>query len=179
MKWINTQDLVSILQRFPNEQVAASAYLGCGISSAHLWSYSAEEKCLLHTMDEKCFRHTIATKSRCYSEVELYRLYGDYHWKVEPSFYLRDDHEAQIAVRLVEELGTLGRLEDMISESELDNVRVCEHCHHLMDEGWLVDDIRTFCSDECLRSAYPKIDMDELQAHALDSDCRAYWTRWE
>jgi len=179
MKWINTQELVSILQRFPNEQVAASAYLGCGISSAHLWSYSTEEKCFLHTIGERRFQNPLETKSRCYSEVELYRMYGDYHWKVEPSFYLRDDHESQIAVRLVEELGMLGRLEDIILESELDNVRVCEYCHHLMDEGWLVDGIQTFCSDECLGSAYPNVDMAELQAHSLDSDCRAYWTRWE
>ena len=170
MKWINTQELVSILQRFPNEQVEASAYLGRSLSSIYQWSYSTEEKCFLCTIGSKFKKH---------SKVELFRLYGSQHWNVKTSFFLRDDYEECIAVRLVEELGILGHLEDIISESELDNVRVCEHCHHLMDEGWLVDDSRTFCSDECLRSAYSDIDISKLQTHSLDIKCRAYWTKWE
>lgn len=170
MKWINIQELVSILQRFPNERVEASVYLSCGLSSTHIWSYSTKKK---------CFQCTIGTKSKTYSKVELFRLYGNQHWKAKPSFFLRDDHEKSIAVRLVEELGILGCLEDIISESELDNIRVCEHCNHLMDEGWLVDDSRTFCSDECLRCAYPDIDISELQTRSLDINCRAYWTKWE
>lgn len=170
MKWINTQELVSILQRFPNEQIEASAYLCCGLSSYHLWSYS---------IDEKRFLHTIGTKSKTYSKVELFRLYSYQYWKVKPAVFLRNDHEKSIAVRLVEELGILGCLENIILDREIDNVRVCEHCHHLMDEGWLVDDSRTFCSSECLRSTCPDIDISESQTHSLDVNCRAYWTKWE
>lgn len=170
MKWLNTKELLSILQRFPNEQIAASAYLGYGLSSFCQWSYSTEEK---------RFLRTIGTQFKTYSKVEMFRLYGNQHWKVKSSFFLRDDYEERIAVRLVEELGILGHLEDIISESELDNVRVCERCHHLMDEGWLVDDSRTFCSDECLQSAYHNIDISELRSRSLDVNCRAYWTKWE
>lgn len=169
MKWMNTQELVSILKRFPNEQVEASAYPGGNLASAHLWQYSASEK---------CFLHTIGAESKSYSESELLRLYGDQYWKVKP-FFLRDDQEKQIALRLVEELGMLGRLEDIIEECELENVRVCEHCHHLMSEGWLVDDIRTFCSDKCLRNACSDIDVSALQTDSQETDCLAYWTKWE
>lgn len=179
MKWMNTQELVSILQRFPKEQVEASVYLGSGLVSNHIWMYSIDDGHFQHTLGDGHFQHTSEAKSRRCSEAELYRSYSHHHWKVKPSFFLRNGHEKQMALRIVEELGVLGLLEDFITECELDNVRICEHCHHLMDEGWLVDDCRTFCSDECLRSAYPNIDISELQAQPPDSDCWAYWTRWE
>lgn len=168
MKWINTQELVSMLKLFPNAQVEASAYLGCSLASTHLWKYSASEN---------CFLHTIGAKSKPYSESELLRLYSNQHWKVKPFFFLKDDQEKQIAVRLVEELVMLGHLEDIITECELENVRLCEYCHHLMNEGWLVDDIRTFCSDKCLRSA--GIVISEQQSHSLETNSLAYWTKWE
>ena len=109
----------------------------------------------------------------------MLRLYGNQHWYVKPFFSLNDDHEKQLANRLVEELIELGRLEDIISENEIKNVRVCEHCHHLMNEGWLVDDIRTFCSNECLLSTFPNINISEWQANATDDSSSAYWTAWE
>lgn len=170
MKWINTQELISILKRFPNSQVEVSVYLGCSLASSHLWMYSTEEN---------RFLHTIGSNIKSYSEVELFRLYNSQHWKIKSFFFLRNDHEKQIAFRLIEELGIFGRLEDIITESELDNVRICEHCHHLMDEGWLVEDSRTFCSDECLQSAYSNINISELKTYSLDVKCWAYWTKWE
>ena len=42
MKWINTQELVSILKRFPNKQIDSLAYLGNNVTSAHRWEYSTE-----------------------------------------------------------------------------------------------------------------------------------------
>ncbi len=170
MKWINTQELVSILKRFPDEQVETSAYLGRGITSTHLWRYSAEEN---------CFQHTISAKSNSYSVTGMFRLYGNYHWRVKPSFFLRDEREKEMAILLVEELGILGRLEDIITENELDSVRICEHCHHLMDEGWLVDDIQTFCSDKCLQSSIPNTGASECTARSLEAKRWAYWTKWE
>ncbi len=168
MKWINTHQLVAILKRFPNEQVETSAYLGCGIISPYLWKYN-----------KKCFLLTIGAKSKSFFEDELVRLYSNQYWKVKPFFYLKDDQERQLAIQLVEELEILGHLEDIIIECEIDKVRICEHCHRLMNEGWLVDDIRTFCSDKCLRNAYPDIVISDLQAHLLEHNCMAYWTKWE
>lgn len=48
-----------------------------------------------------------------------------------------------------------------------------------MDEGWLVDDIRTFCSDGCLQAEFPNADLDVLKAEAGEEGCWAYWTKWE
>lgn len=170
MKWINTQELVSILKRFSSKQIEVSVYLGYNLTSAHCWEYSPSTD---------CFVHYIGTTSKSYSETELFRLYCNQHWKVKPFFFLKDNQEKQLAVRLVEELVMLGHLDDIIGEHEIGNVRICEHCHHLMDEGWLVDDIRTFCSNECLQNEYPNINISELKAHALDVKCWAYWTKWE
>lgn len=170
MKWINTQEFVLILKRFPNKQIEASAYLGFNVTSVHRWKYSS---------DTNRFMHTISNVSKTYSEIEFLRLYGNQHWMVKPFFSLKDDHEKQLAIRMVEELIMLGRMEDIICENEVNNVRVCEHCHHLMNEGWLVDDIRTFCSNECLLNTFPKVNIAELQANAIDENNSAYWTVWE
>ena len=170
MKWINTQELVSMLKRFPNKQIEVSAYLGQNVTSTHCWECSPNmNSFILH----------IGGVSKSYSETEMFRLYNGQYWKVKPFFTLKDNHENQLATRMIEELVTLGYLDDIISEYEIDDVRICEHCHHLMDEGWLVDNIRTFCSDECLTYVYPNINIAELQSHSLDADCLAYWTKWE
>ena len=170
MKWINTQEFISILKLFPNQQITVSAYLGHSVTSVHCWEYSTSTK---------CFIHHIRTAYKSYSETELLRLYSNQHWKVKAFFCLRDSHEKQLAIRMVEELVMRGCLDDIISEYEIDNVRVCEHCHHLMDEGWLVDNIRTFCSDECLQSAFPDAKISEMRKLSLDTDSWAYWTKWE
>lgn len=170
MKWINTQELVSLLKRFPNKQIKISAYLGYNINSLYCWEYSQKKNCFI------C--HT-GTTSKSFSETEIFRLYCNWHWKVRTIFFLMSNHEKQLAIRLIEELVLLDRLNDIIEKNEIDNVRICEHCHHLMDEGWLVDDIHTFCSDECLLCAFPNICIDELKAHSLDDRCLAYWTKWE
>ena len=170
MKWINTQELAFILKRFPNDQIEASAYLSYSDISAHCWEYSS---------NINGYIHHIGTASKSYSEAELLRLYNGQYWKVKPFFSLKDNHEKQLAVRMIEELIMLGHLDDIISEYDIGDVRICEHCHHLMDEGWLVDDILTFCSNECLLQAYPNTNLSDLQSHALDADCLAYWTKWE
>ncbi len=170
MKWMNTQELVSLLKRFPNKRIETSACLGYSVASAHCWEYSPERK--------RFIRH-IGTASKSYSETGMFRLYNNRHWKVKHFFSLKGNHEKQLAIQLVEELAMLGCLDDIIGECEIDNVRICGHCHHLMNEGWLVDDISAFCSDKCLLYAYPNICISELKAHTADDDCLAYWTKWE
>lgn len=170
MKWIDTQELVSMLKRFPDEQLEASACPVLQSAANYLWKYSTAKK---------RFLLSAGANLKSYAEAELLRRYGGLHWKPNPSLFLKGYQERQIAIRLVEELGMLGLLEDIIVECELENVRVCEHCHHLMDEGWLVDDAQAFCSDECLKKAYPSIDISNLRSHAVDEDCQAYWTKWE
>lgn len=170
MKWINTQELVSMLKRFPSKQIDSLAYLGNNITSAHRWEYSTELN---------VFILTIGNVAKSYSEAEMFRLYCNRYWNVIPFFFLRNDLEKQLANRLVEELIVLGRLEDIIIDNGIDNLRVCEHCHHLMNEGWLVDDIRTFCSNDCLLSIFPNVNIPGLQSNATDDNSSAYWTAWE
>lgn len=169
MKWMNTKELVSLLKRFPNEEVEVVDYQDGSLASA-LFGMKAD--------GEKYFRLTWDGETKTYSEAEVLRSYGNRYWKIVSSLFLRSEHERQIALRMVEELGLLGCLDDIIAEHGLDNVRVCEHCHRLMDEGWLVDDVRTFCSDECLQIAFPDIRLSELLDDSHD-ECFAYWTKWE
>ena len=60
----------------------------------------------------------------------------------------------------------MGHMEEIILEYEVEDVRLCEHCHRLMDEGWLVGGMQTFCSDDCLKSSFPDVDVEELKAEA-------------
>lgn len=161
---------VSLLaQAIPDKRIAVFAYPG-GSGSSQSWEYS---------LNSDGFMHHLGATSLSYSETELFRLYRHQHWKVKPFFTLKDNRERRIAIRLVEELVMLGHLDELISEYEINHVRTCEHCHHLMDEGWLVDEIRTFCSDECLLRACPNMNMQDLQAHSSDVDSLAYWPKWE
>ncbi len=168
MKWIDTQELVSLLKRFPNEPIEASAYLDRSVASVHNWKYSSSQDNFL------C---QVGSSSISCSEVELLRLYKRHFWKITRFFSLRDAPERKLAVRMVEELIMLGHLDDIITDYEIDNVRVCEHCHHLMNEGWIVNDARTFCSDECLLSACPEYNDGNLQEMAGGDSL--YWTAWE
>ena len=146
MKWMNTKELVSLLKRFPNEEVEVVDYQDGSLASA-LFGMKAD--------GEKCFRLTWDGETKTYSEAEVLRSYGNRYWKIVSSLFLRSEHERQIALRMVEELGLLGCLDDIIAEHGLDNVRVCEHCHRLMDEGWLVDDVRTFVRTNVCKSPSP------------------------
>ncbi len=170
MKWISTQELVSMLKRFPNKRIEASAYLGHSVGSAYCWEYS---------INTNHFMLNIGTTAQSFTETEMFRLYGHLHWNVKPFFSLRNGHEKKLANRLVEELVMLGCLEDIICENAIDDIRVCEHCLHLMNEGWLVDDSRTFCSNKCLLSTFPHVCISELQTNATDDNSSAYWTVWE
>ncbi len=113
-----------------------------------------------------------------FTDSELYLTYDQQHWKVSPFFHLRGEKERHLAIGLVEELITLGALDDILSDYCVEDLRLCEHCHQPMREGWLADDIRPFCSDRCLLSAYPDALIDGEQAFEGGNDF-AYWTAWE
>lgn len=72
----------------------------------------------------------------------------------------------------------------IIEHHELDSVRVCEHCGKLMNEGYLVNDFNTYCSEECARAATAKMGwteemFNERLADADSEDACIYWTQWE
>lgn len=103
MKWMNTKELVSLLKRFPNEEVEVVDYQDGSLASA-LFGMKAD--------GEKCFRLTWDGETNTYSEAGVLSSYGNRYWKIVSSLFLRSEHERQIALRMVEELwfaGVFGR----------------------------------------------------------------------
>ena len=76
--------------------------------------------------------------------------------------------------------------EDVIDRYELDSIRICEHCGAPMNEGYLVNDCETYCSEECAKAAllsheggWTEETFNEHLAHADEEDSVIYWTQWE
>lgn len=76
--------------------------------------------------------------------------------------------------------------ESIIERNDLDSIRICEHCGAPMNEGYLVNDFNTYCSEECARAAllspeggWTEETFNEHLAHADEEDSVIYWTQWE
>jgi len=76
--------------------------------------------------------------------------------------------------------------ESIIERNELDSIRICEHCGAPMNEGYLVNDFNTYCSEECAKAAllspeggWTEETFNEHLAHADEEDSVIYWTQWE
>lgn len=76
--------------------------------------------------------------------------------------------------------------ESIIERNDLDSIRICEHCGAPMNEGYLVNDMWTFCSEKCARAAllspeggWTEETFNEHLAHADEEDSVIYWTQWE
>lgn len=89
----------------------------------------------------------------------------------------------------IEELNTLlvglerEEKEDYLLAREIDNLRVCDACGKLMEEGLVIHDGEYhICSEECLHAAVEQGLMDESiyeeLSHAEDDDVGSYWTVW-
>lgn len=170
MKWIKTQELISILRRFPDTEIEVSLRLNYNLVSTYWWKYSTNKQCLVRITN---------SYNDYYTEKTVTNRYGDCFWKVTPFFFLQSNEEKQLAIRFFEELNSLGLIEDIISAYDINSLRICEQCHRPMNEGWLINDIETFCSDHCLNCAHPEIDLDTLKALAAEDGSLGYWTKWE
>ena len=76
--------------------------------------------------------------------------------------------------------------ESIIERNDLESIRICEHCGAPMNEGYLVNDMWTFCSEECARAAllspeygWTEETFNNHLAHADEEDSVIYWTQWE
>ena len=94
-----------------------------------------------------------------------------------------EDEAAQICRSFIE-YPTLR--ESIIERNDLDSIRICEHCGAPMNEGYLVNDFNTYCSEECARAAllspeggWTEETFNEHLAHADEEDSVIYWTQWE
>lgn len=98
---------------------------------------------------------------------------------IEDSFGFENNTEVNLALSFVRALSAKGILDDVISTNDIEHVRVCEHCGKLMNEGWVYEGIENYCSDACLKSAHPEIDIDVLKVYAIEDNSNSYWTKWE
>ena len=76
--------------------------------------------------------------------------------------------------------------ESIIERNDLESIRICEHCGAPINEGYLVNDFNTYCSEECARAAllspeggWTEETFNEHLAHADEEDSVIYWTQWE
>ena len=74
--------------------------------------------------------------------------------------------------------------ENIIEHNKLDSIRICEYCGAPMNEGYLVNDFDTYCSEECARAATTEMGWTTEQfnqhlANADNEDSCVYWTQWE
>lgn len=71
----------------------------------------------------------------------------------------------------------------IIDNNDLNTIRVCERCGKPMYEGYLVEDVRTYCSDECVLAKESWIDdVNDLRGQLTfidDEDSIIIWTKWE
>lgn len=73
----------------------------------------------------------------------------------------------------------MGYLIDEWKESDKlkdnDNIRICDNCHKIMDQGYCIDDgLEYYCSDICLNTKY-----SEEEFNGMYSQGCAYYTTWE
>lgn len=73
--------------------------------------------------------------------------------------------------------------EDYLLAREIDNLRVCDICGKLMEEGLVIHDGEYhICSEECLHTAVEQgliaDSIYEELTHAEDDDASSYWTIW-
>lgn len=101
------------------------------------------------------------------------------HEYKEDSFGFDNNTEANLAIGLVHTLSNKGVLDDVISTYDVESVRVCEQCGNLMNEGWVYEGIENYCSDTCLKSSHPEIDIELLKLQAIEDKSNSYWTSWE
>lgn len=97
----------------------------------------------------------------------------------EDSFGFDNNTEANLALSLVQTLSDKEVLDDVISSNDIESVRVCENCGKIMNEGWVYEGIENYCSDTCLKTSHPEIDIDLLKRQAIEDKSNSYWTTWE
>lgn len=170
MEWISSSKFVEMLKRFPNIKIEARRYLSSSVASMHVWEYSSKSGKFFYHLDGKTKQLT---------EIGFLRKFASDHWRPEPFFILNDEKQKSLAIHLVEYLIMTGNLDWIICDCDVQFLRQCDHCHCLMNEGWLCGDTYHYCSDECLLAENPGITQEELNNLGVDDNSIIYWTEWE
>lgn len=172
MEWISTAEFAQMLKRFPDTRIEAKRYTFGAEHVLYVWEYRKE-------LNKFCYH--LDGKTRQLTERGLLRKFrsDNWHWRPEPFFFLKDEKQRVLAVPLVEHLTMTGNLDWIISDCYVNFLRQCDHCHALMNEGWMCGESYHYCSDECLLAENPGITQEELDTLVASDDSDIYWTEWE
>lgn len=170
MEWISSTDFIKMLKRFPNTKINARRYLCSLLASMHTWEYQSDLNSFFCHLNGKTTKVT---------ERQFLKQFASDHWRPEQFFFLKSEEQKALAVRLVEHLIMTGSLDWIICDCNVNFLRQCDHCHKLMDEGWMCGETYHYCSDECLLAENPGITQAELDNLVVDDDSDIYWTEWE
>lgn len=169
MEWMKTNEYVEMLKRFPGTKVLAMRYTPPA-HAIQTWSYLNDAELFVCHDDEE--------KTRL-SESDFLKQYEGDYWRPDEFFHLTDERQRAMAVRIVEQMITLGRLDEILTLYHIEFARECQHCHALMNEGWLCGDTYTFCSDECLLAENPALTEEDLARLSEDEYSLVDWNEWE
>lgn len=169
MEWISSAEFVKMLRRFPNTRIEAKRYTYGAEHTLYIWEYRKDAGRFSYRLDGKAGQLT---------ERGFMHKFASCSWHPEPFFSLRDDKQKALAARLAEHLIETGNLDWIITECGVNFLRKCDHCHSLIQEGWMCGETYHYCSDECLLAENPGITQEELNNLVADDDSDICWTVW-
>ena len=170
MDWISSTEFIEMLKRFPNKKIGAKRYTFGNKHTLYLWEYRNESG---------KFRYHLDGETRQLTERGFLRKFASVPWRPEQFFFLDDEMQKSLAVHLVEHLIMTGNLDWIICDCNVNFLRKCDHCHKLMNEGWMCGETYHYCSEECLLAENPGITKAELDNLVADDESDIYWTEWE
>ena len=170
MERVSSTELMEMLRRFPDTEIEAKRYTLRAEHTLFSWEYRKESRKFCYQLDGKTKQLT---------ERGFLRKFRSDHWRPEQFFFLDDEKQKSLAVHLVEHLTMTGNLDWILCECDVTFLRKCDHCHKLMNEGWMCGETYHYCSDECLLAENPGITQEDLDNLVADDDSDIHWTEWE
>ncbi len=170
MEWITSSQFMDMLKRFPNTKITARQYHGSQDDAMQTWEYHADGNVFIRYLGENKEEMT---------ECDFMEAFETDNWRPDDFFHLADERQKALAVRIVERLIETGDLDWILTECNVGFVRKCQHCHSLIDEGWLCGDTYAFCSDDCLLKENPSLDKETLELLYEDDSSNVCWNEWE
>lgn len=169
MDWIDTDNMVAVLKRFPDRKIETMIYRLQGKMDTMIWVYDRQTDEFVVTSDGKDKR---------IREEDMTVLFGKDRWLIRPFFFLTDEKEKAMAIRLVEELIMADNIDWVIEECGIEDMRTCQHCRRLINEGWWCDETWSYCSDECMIAENPEISKQEIEK-LKETDGGIEWMEWK
>lgn len=160
-----------MLKRFPDTRIEAKRYtIDAEEHIEYCWEYRRKQNKFVYHLDGR---------TRQLTERGFMRKFAADVWRPNQFFFLNDEKQKALAVHLAEHLIMTGNLDWIICECEVNFLRTCEHCHKLINEGWMCSDTYNYCSEECILAENPRVTREELDSLLADDNSSIYWMEWE